>query len=248
MTNGTQNLDNRESGQITIGACYASGLSFLNQINCIDWVEGIKSVENESVDLVVTDPPYGMAYRSNRRAEKHKVIQNDNNLDWLSEWRTELKRVCKPEAHLYVFCSWHNVDIFKQELSKSFNVKNILIWEKNNHGSGDLLGDYAPQYEMIIFCSNGTKKLNGGRDSNILKAAKTNNDNHPTEKPVNIIRYLIEKSSKQGDLVLDTFAGSFSTAKACKEIKRNFICFEIEEYYCRTAKNLLEGVNASLFS
>ena len=140
MTNGTQNLDNAQGGQITIGACYASGLSFLNQINCIDWVEGIKAVENESVDLVVTDPPYGMAYRSNRRAEKHKVIQNDNNLDWLSEWRIELKRVCKPEAHLYVFCSWHNVDLFKQELSKSFNVKNILIWEKNNHGSGDLLG------------------------------------------------------------------------------------------------------------
>ena len=105
MTNGTQNLDNRESGQIHIGACYASGLSFLNQINCIDWVEGIKAVENESVDLVVTDPPYGMAYRSNRRAEKHKAIKNDNNLNWLSEWRTELKRVCKPEAHLYIFCT-----------------------------------------------------------------------------------------------------------------------------------------------
>ena len=54
MTNGTQNLDNAQGGQIHIGACYASGLSFLNQINCIDWVEGIKAVENESVDLVVT--------------------------------------------------------------------------------------------------------------------------------------------------------------------------------------------------
>ena len=248
MTNGTQNLDNAQGGQIHIGACYASGLSFLNQINCIDWVEGIKAVENESVDLVVTDPPYGMSFQSNYRTIKHKAILNDDNLDWLPKWKAELKRVCKPEAHLYIFCSWHNVDIFKKELSEVFNVKNILIWRKNNTGMGDLEGDYAPQYEMIIFCSNGQKKLNGGRDSNVLDAKRTGNDNHPTEKPVNIIRYLIEKSSKPGDLVLDTFAGSFSTAKACKEIKRNFICFEIEESYCRTAKNLLEGVNASLFS
>ena len=70
---------------------------------------------------------------------------------------------------------------------------------------------------------------------------------HPTEKPVNLISYLIEKSSNKGDIVLDTFAGSFSTAQACKHTKRNFICFEIEEDYCRTAKNLLNGVSESLF-
>jgi len=119
--------------------------------------------------------------------------------------------------------------------------------EKNNTGMGDLYGDYAPKYEMIIFCSNGSKKLNGSRDSNILKAKRTTNENHPTEKPVDLISYLIEKSSQENDIVLDTFAGSFSTAKACKETKRNFICFEIEGSYCRTAKKLLEGVNASLF-
>jgi site-specific DNA-methyltransferase (adenine-specific) len=58
---------------------------------------------------------------------------------------------------------------------------------------------------------------------------------------------LIEKSSNENDIVLDTFAGSFSTARACKQKKRNFICFEIEEEYCRNAKNLLNGVSLSLF-
>jgi len=219
----------------------------INDVNCIDWQDGIKQLLDKSIDLVVTDPPYGMKFKSNRRKEVYKSIQNDDNLDWLGGWCKELKRVCKDETHLYVFCSWHNVDVFKQELGAYFQVKNILIWEKNNHGSGDLLGDYAPKYEMIIFCSNGTKKLNGGRDSNILKTAKTGNENHPTEKPVNLISYLIEKSSNKGDLVLDTFAGSFSTAQACKQKERNFICFEIEEDYCRTAKNLLNGVSVSLF-
>lgn len=220
---------------------------FLNEVACVDWEYGIKQVFTNTIDLVLTDPPYGMAYRSNRRKEKHKSIQNDTDLDWLDDWCKELKRVCKDEAHLYIFCSWHNIDLFKEKVGKYFNVKNILIWEKNNHGSGDLLGDYAPKYEMILFCSNGTKKLNMGRHANVLKSPKTANDNHPTEKPVNLISFLIEKSSKEGDIVLDTFAGSFSTAQACKQKKRNFICFEIEAEYCKTAKNLIDGITESLF-
>lgn len=220
---------------------------FLNEVVNMDWKEAIKQVSDKSIDLVVTDPPYGIKFQSNHRKVKHKSIQNDDNLEWLGGWCKELKRVCKDEAHLYVFCSWHNVDLFKQELGAYFQIKNILIWEKNNTGMGDLEGDYAPKYEMIIFCSNGTKKLNGGRDANILKAKRTGNENHPTEKPVNLISYLIEKSSNKGDLVLDTFAGSFSTAQACKQKERNWICFEIEPDYCKIAKNLLDGISVSLF-
>lgn len=220
---------------------------FLNEIVNMDWKEAIKQVSDKSIDLVVTDPPYGMKFQSNYRKVQHKSIQNDDNLDWLESWVIELKRVCKDEAHLYIFCSWHNIDLFKQIVGAYFNVKNILIWEKNNTGMGDLEGDYAPKYEMILFCSNGSKKLNCGRDANILKAKRTGNENHPTEKPLNLISYLIEKSSNENDIVLDTFAGSFSTAQACKQKNRNFICFEIEEEYCRTAKNLLNGVSVSLF-
>jgi site-specific DNA-methyltransferase (adenine-specific) len=226
---------------------YPQCFLLVNEVACIDWNDGIKQVFDNTIDLILTDPPYGIAYQSNLRKEKHKSIQNDTDLHWLGDWCKELKRVCKPEAHIYVFCSWHNIDVFKQTLGAYFNVKNILVWEKNNHGSGDLLGDYAPKYELIIFCSNGSKKLNGGRSSNVIKCAKIPTDNHPTEKPTNLLRHLIEKSTNKGDLVLDTFAGSFSTARACKEIGRNFICFEVEPEYCRIAKNLLNGVSVSLF-
>lgn len=212
-----------------------------------DWQIAIQQLANNCVDLVVTDPPYGMSFQSNRRKELHKSIQNDDNLDWLDGWVKELKRVCKDEAHLYIFCSWHHIDKFKQEVGAYFNVKNILIWEKNNHGSGDLLGDYAPKYEMILFCSNGQKKLNGGRDSNILKTAKTGNENHPTEKPINLISYLIEKSSNKGDLVLDTFGGSCGTAIASRQLERNCYCFEIEADYCKVARERLFATSLSLF-
>lgn len=224
-----------------------AAVPMMNEIINMKWEDAIKQVLPNSIDLVVTDPPYGMKFQSNHRKVQHKSIQNDDNLDWLEGWVVELKRVCKEEAHIYIFCSWHNIDIFKQKIGAYFQVKNILIWEKNNTGMGDLEGDYAPKYEMILFCSNGSKKLNGGRDANILKAKRTGNENHPTEKPVNLIAYLIEKSSKEGDIVLDTFAGSFSTAQAAKSLSRNFYCFEIEEDYCKKAKNLLNGVTERLF-
>lgn len=222
-------------------------IPFLNKITNADWADSIKLLPEKIIDLVVTDPPYGMSYQSNMRKEKHKKIVGDDNLDWLEEWVIELKRVCKPEAHLYIFCSWHKVDEFKSIVQKYFRIKNILIWDKKMGGMGDLEGDYTPSYEMILFCSDGTKKLNGGRDSNIIRTIRTMNENHPTEKPVNLISYLIEKSSKEGDIVLDTFSGSFSTARACKKTKRNFISFEIDEEYCKRAKTLMEGVIENLF-
>lgn len=112
---------------------------------------------------------------------------------------------------------------------------------------GDLFGDYAPSYEMILYCNNGNKEFNNGRDSNILRTSRTNNENHPTEKPVNLMKYLIEKSTKEGDLVLDTFAGSFTTAKACIETNRNYICCDIEKKYCENAEKLIKNYTKTLF-
>lgn len=219
----------------------------INKVFNEDCLSGIKRIDNKSIDLVLTDIPYGMDFQSSRRKEKHLKIQNDIDVNWFPDWIKEIDRVSKDDAHLYIFCSHHKVDFFKSEIEKFRKVKNILIWEKNNHGSGDLLGDYAPKYEMILFCSNGDKKLNGGRDANIIKANRTQNNLHPTEKPVNLMEYFISKSSNENDLVLDTFAGSGSTLVGCKNTKRNFIGFEIEEAYIEIINKRLQSVQGSLF-
>ena len=138
--------------------------------------------------------------------------------------------VLKNNSHAYVFCSFHFIDEFKRNAEQSgFTVKNILIWYKNNHGSGDLNGDYAPQYEFILFLTKGRRELNGKRVSNIIKCAKTGNEHHPTEKPVNLMQFLIEKSSNRGDLVLDNFFGSGATAIACHNTGRRFLGHEIDK-------------------
>ena len=105
---------------------------------------------------------------------------------------------------------------------------------------GDLEGDYAPQYEFILFLCKGKRKLNGRRDSNIIKCPRTGNDNHPTEKPVNLIQFLISKSSEKGDIILDNFFGSGSCAIACHNLGRKFIGHEIDKDRFSSAKKRVD--------
>ena len=204
-----------------------------------DCMELLKRTPDNHIDLVLTDPPFGMSFQSNNRKDKHKKIENDDNLDWLPLWVEEIKRVSKEDSHLYIFCSWHKVEVFKIELEKHFKIKNLIVWAKNGGGMGDLKGGYGGSHELCFFINNG-KDLNGRRDSDVIKKAyRTGNKLHPTQKPINLMEYLIEKSSKEGDLVLDTFGGSFSVAFACHNSKRSFIGCELDtDYYNDAMKRL----------
>ena len=212
---------------------------YINKIINADCLELLKKLPDKSIDCILTDPPYGMGFVSQRRKEKYHKIENDISLDWLPDLLKELKRISKDEAIWYIFCSWHHIDIFKQEISKVKNIKNILIWNKNNFGTGDLRCDFAPKYEMIIFC-NDKRELEGKRISNVLDFAKTDNSLHPTQKPVDLFATLISKATKEGELVLDCFSGSGTTAIACHRLKRNFICVEKDYDYWKASCKRLE--------
>lgn len=213
-----------------------------NKIINADCLDILKQLPDKCVDLVLTDPPYGMSFQSNHRKEKYAQIQNDNNLDWLDDWCKQINRIKKDNSHIYIFCSWHNVDVFKNTVEKFFPIKNILIWEKNNTGMGDLINDYAPQYEMCLYSNPSNKALNGRRDSNILRYARTQNELHPTQKPTELFSFLVAKSTNENDLVLDCFSGSGTTAIACHNLKRRFICIEKDkDYYEASVKRLADA-------
>ena len=209
-----------------------------------DCLELMKNIPDGSVDLVLTDPPYGMAFKSNYRKEKYNEIQNDKSLEWLERYISECYRVLKNNSAIYCFCSWHNVDVFKQAIGKKFKVKNILIWEKNNTSMGDLKGSYAPKYEMIIFAHKGRKLLNGFRYADIIKASRTGNKNHPTQKPVDLLETFIKNSSDESSVVFDGFMGSGSTGVACVNTNRHFIGIELDEGYFNIAKKRIEEAYA----
>lgn len=223
------------------------GADFMNKIHHADSFEFMKLIPDNTFDVILTDPPYGMSFQSNHRKEKHMKIENDSNLDWLPELMYQLDRITKPDGHMYIFCSWHFIDKFKMSIEKYRRVKNTLVWEKNNTGMGDLYGDYAPKHELILYCSNGKRKLNGGRDSNIIKATRTQNDLHPTQKPVDLFEFLIGKSMVKGSKVFDPFGGSCTTAVASKALGVDWCVCELEEKYVKVGNDRLVKVQGSLF-
>ena len=205
-----------------------------------DCLERMKDIPDGSVDMILTDPPYGMDFQSNFRKQKHKKIENDSDLTWLDIWCSELYRVSSNNSAHYVFCSFHNIEKFKTSLQKKFKIKNVLIWEKNNTSMGDLKADFAPKYEMIIFLQKGRRFINGKRDPNILKFSRTGNKLHPTQKPVDLLQYLLEKFSDHNQNVFDPFMGSGSTGVACVNTGRNFIGIELDEEYFNIASERIK--------
>lgn len=207
-----------------------------------DCLEEMKKIPDGSVDLVLTDPPYGMNYQSSWRTDKHRKIELDNSIEWFEGFAKEIYRVMKDNTHAYIFCNEYAISHFRDWLEEAgFKNKRTLVWVKNNHTSGDLLGDYANKTEFVLYAQKGRRLLNGGRDTNILEFARANTDKHPTQKPENLCSYLMVKSSNEGDTILDPFMGSGTTGVACKNLNRNFIGIELDPEYFKIAKERIEN-------
>ena len=205
------------------------------------------SIKDKSVDLIVTDPPYLMNYQSNRRKKEDRFdkIKNDKgNYMLIQDYLEECHRIMKDNTAIYCFCSWHNIDFFKNEFEKHFKLKNILVWNKNNHGTGDLKGSYAPKHEFILFGHKGRTLLREKRIADVIDCPKisSNKLTHPTEKPQDLLEIFIKQSSDVGSIIFDGFMGTGSCGIAAKKLNRNFIGIELDEKYFNIAKNRLENI------
>lgn len=230
----------------------------LNTIYNQDCLIGMHHIADKSVDLVLTDPPYGINFNSNRSNDKsyrHKLksvdgILNDekDNNEFLSNVIDELFRVLKDDTHLYWFTRWDKVVEHKPMLKDAgFNVKNNIIWIKNNWSMGDLKGSYAGQYECILFCHKGRRELNKvngkKRHADILQFDRVAGNGllHSHQKPTGLLELLINKSSNEGDIVLDPFMGSGSTAVSCINTNRQYIGFEMDKDYWQVANERIDA-------
>ena len=213
-----------------------------------DCLNVLPSLDNDSVDLIIIDPPYGIDFDTNRRKKKPDnvgAILNDDDFafELMSKITPELHRILKDDSAIYCFCRWDVYPQFKEILEKQFHLKNLLIWVKNVHGMGDLEGSYATQYECIIFAVKGRHLLNDGRDPDVLFFDKVPAGGliHSHQKPEKLIKYLINKSSKEGDTVLDCFLGSGTTFYACQNNRRSCIGVELDPKYIDIIKTRAWG-------
>ena len=207
-----------------------------------DCVEGMREqLDDDSVDCVITDPPYGIDYEP-LRADRGEVdnyagggIEGDELEDTVALWHdflSEVRRVCKDDAHVYTFGAMLHTHVFQDIFSEHIEFQNRLIWVKNNHSMGpDFSENYGMAYEDIFYghLSDTPRKLDGF-STNVLEFDKedTGEYGHPTQKPVPLLSYLVEQSTREGDRILDPFMGSGTTAVAAIQNDREYVGFEVD--------------------
>lgn len=190
-------------------------------------------------DLLVTDPPYGQKYQSNWN--KWGEIAGDGDLEGVQHRLAHAIKSLRRKRHAYIFGSF---DLSKLPLCGITE----LIWDKENIGMGDLTLPWGSQHEKITFAVHNISKANREsgygnlsarlRKGSVLRSLRANSvaaKNHPTEKPVDILRQMIESSSVMGETVYDPFMGSGSTLIAALLEGRKAVGCEIEERYFNTA-------------
>jgi site-specific DNA-methyltransferase (adenine-specific) len=177
------------------------------------------------VDAVVTDPPYGMEFRSNYRSVRHLAIANDESSD-------ALRFACGIAAthSKYIFCRWNN-------LSQVCLPKSFIVWVKNNWSMGDLEHEHGRQTESILFYPGPDHNFPKKRPTDVVEAPRTTNEHHPTEKPVSLMMAVCEWTA---GTILDPFMGSGTTGVACARLGRCFIGIEIEPKYFDIACRRIE--------
>lgn len=182
-----------------------------------DCMEAMSKMDDKSVDLIITDPPYGMNFVSNYRKEKYKPIENDNEFPlWIFD---EFNRIAK--RGIYVFCRWDNLSYLPKP-------KSFIVWVKNNWSMGDLKHEHGRQWEGCVFYPKEEHEFIK-RIPDVIQIKRTGNNLHPTEKPPCLIKTIIE--ANVGKTIFDPFMGSGTTAIACWDAKRDCIGYEIDKEY-----------------
>lgn len=218
----------------------------LNKVHNVDCFELLGKLPDESIDLVVTDPPYNMGYSGRGKINEFDGFANDKltpeqHTEWFDDVLAELYRVLKNNTAIYIFIDFRNYARLYGIVDKYFDIKNCIVWDKTSIGMGQC---YRFQHEFIIYAHKGKPKLNfikrNVSDVWHIKRANTRQYKHPTQKPVEVMALPVRYSSDAGNVVLDPFLGSGSLAVVCKDLGRHFIGAEIDKQYCEITETRLE--------
>ena len=212
---------------------------YINKIICGDCLEVMKGIPDGSVDLIITDPPYGT--KTNNR-EGLMIGEFSNVMPLVLP---ELFRVLKNSGGFYCFTSWTMMSDWLLRYQQYFKLQNIIIWDKRRHS-----GCYSPAswqftWEGIFFGIKGKHKIREYQRDVITSDEK--GKRIAMQKPVDIIGKLIKASSDKDDIILDPFLGSGTTAVACKELGRKYIGIEISPEYCEIARRRISAIPELLF-
>ena len=226
------------------------------ELNCTDAIDGLKNIRSETVDLIVTDPPYYGISSDHLSFEQY--------LEFSKQWLLEAKRILKPTGTIYVFMGMQYISYIYQLLDKElgFLFNSWITWYYTQ-GIGKTKG-FSPRHDDILMftkSSNFTFNLDairipqkfyrsvnnmrGANPGNVWEFSHVhycnqNRQSHPTQKPEGLIERMVLASSNIGDLVVDPFVGSGTSARVCQQLNRNFIGFDNNSNYITMARERLK--------
>ncbi len=215
-----------------------------------DCLEVMKQIEDGSVDLVVTDPPYkivgggctnkAVRYTGSEHDELKSGKLFGSNIIKFNEWIPVIYDKVKDGSHVYIMCNDRNLrEVLNVAHNSKFKLLNILTWKKTKHNPNRY---YLKNSEFIVMLRKGKAvNINNMGTFQVLEVPNVDKKLHPSDKPVDLMKILVANSSKNGETVLDPFMGAGSVGVACDEIgNRKFIGIELDEKYFSIAKERIE--------
>jgi adenine-specific DNA-methyltransferase len=204
-----------------------------NTILNADCLKAMPMLRDESVNFILTDPPYITRYKS----RDGRTIANDDNDAWLKPAFAEMYRVLANDSFCVSFYGWPMADRFMQaHRAAGFRVAGHLMFPKTYASSTRYL---RYQHEAAHLLIKGNPRQPESPIGDVIPWEYTGNRLHPTEKPLSALRTLVEAFSASSDTVLDPFAGSGSSLVAAKSLGRSYIGIELDTKYHAIAKQRL---------
>ena len=210
-----------------------------------DALEILRTMPGESFDAVVTDPPYGMDFQSDRRiksARLQKIANDKNPFIW---WLYDAIRVTKTGGALVSFCDWKNSETWRMAITAAgWEIKSQVIWDRMNHGMGDLKAMFGPRHDVIWFAVKGKFQFPGKMPASVLPFMRINGEQlvHPNQKPPALMEYICRVVCPPGGTVLDPFAGSGSTGEGAMAAGCNFVGCELDPGYAALSRKRLDDL------
>ncbi|MGV8142262.1 MAG: DNA-methyltransferase [Candidatus Pacearchaeota archaeon] len=209
----------------------------LNKIISGDCIQIMRKMPSNSVDLIVTDPPYGddISYYGN------KTIENNENPLVNCLALVECYRILKKNKTLYNFTNWKHLPFLNEFIMRytKFKIKHVIVWKKPNFGMGYA---FRHQFELILVLEKGDPKYNLTNFSNVQESKHISAKSaHPHQKPLDLLNKIIKHSSNEEEIVFDPFCGSGSTCISALLNKRKWIGIEKDPKYVQLAKTRLEN-------
>jgi len=222
-----------------------------------DSKEFIKSIKTNSVDFIFTDPPYNLKqYSTGNIKFEHRTDINNDIADWdenfnPEEYRDEFLRILKPTGNLFAFTSYNTIGKWHENYDKYFDTFQFFIWHKTNPTPKFMKAGFLNSCEMIVCMWNKGHTWNFGKQNEMhnffessicMYPERIKNPKHPTQKPIKLLKHIINIATNKDDIIFDPFMGLGSIGVAALELKRKFMGIDINKEYYEAAKKRIENL------